>query len=200
MIYTQNQVNTLLEENTKKLIEKTFEGELCNDLVSKIGNYTFYSCSNLKGISFPNCTTLTNHAFYGCSRLKSINLPVCSSVPYYAFAKCSRLTNVSLPKATLLGSNAFRYCSNLTEISLPECETIRTNAFQNCGKLEKITLPKESVTQLLNANAFSSTPIEESKFLGAFGSIFVPASLVDAYKNATNWALYSDRIAAIEEA
>lgn len=199
MTYTQDQVNALLEENTQKWIEKTFEGELQNDLISKVGKYTFYSYSNLKGISFPNCTTLTNYAFYGCSRLKTLNLPVCSSAPYYAFAYCSRLTEVSLPSLTLLGSNAFRYCSSLTEISLPQCNTIRTNAFQNCQKLTSLTLGGESVAQLSSPNIFGSTPMANSKFTGAFGSIYVPASLVDAYKNTTNWTLYSDRITSIQE-
>ena len=47
MTYTQDQVNALLEENTQKWIEKTFEGERQNDLISKVGKYTFYSYSNL---------------------------------------------------------------------------------------------------------------------------------------------------------
>ena len=37
-----------------------------------------------------------------------------------------------------------------------------------------------------------------STLTGAFGSIYVPASLVTAYKTATNWATYADRITAIE--
>jgi hypothetical protein len=37
-----------------------------------------------------------------------------------------------------------------------------------------------------------------STLTGSFGSIYVPASLVDAYKSATNWATYADRITAID--
>jgi hypothetical protein len=43
--------------------------------------------------------------------------------------------------------------------------------------------------------AFSNTAIWSDK-----GSIFVPASLVDAYKSATNWTYFKNRIFPIEEA
>jgi hypothetical protein len=38
-----------------------------------------------------------------------------------------------------------------------------------------------------------------STLTGSFGSIYVPASLVDAYKSATNWATYANRITAISD-
>lgn len=37
-----------------------------------------------------------------------------------------------------------------------------------------------------------------STLTGSFGSIYVPASLVNSYKTATNWAKYADRITVIE--
>jgi hypothetical protein len=36
-----------------------------------------------------------------------------------------------------------------------------------------------------------------STLTGTFGSIYVPASLVNAYKSAANWSFYADRITAI---
>jgi hypothetical protein len=41
--------------------------------------------------------------------------------------------------------------------------------------------------------------MSDSTLTGAFGSIYVPASLVSAYKSATNWVTYADRITAIPE-
>jgi hypothetical protein len=41
--------------------------------------------------------------------------------------------------------------------------------------------------------------MSDSTLTGSFGSIYVPFSLVGAYKTATNWATYADRITFIPE-
>ena len=63
----------------------------------------------------------------------------------------------------------------------------------------KLYLLSTSVVTLSNKNAFTLTPMSNSTYTGNFGSIYVPMSLVSAYKTATNWATYSARIAAYEE-
>jgi len=60
-----------------------------------------------------------------------------------------------------------------------------------------LQLGASSVATLNHVNAFYSTPMSLSSYTGSFGSIYVPASLVNAYKSATNWATYSSRITAI---
>ena len=47
--------------------------------------------------------------------------------------------------------------------------------------------------------ASASTPMVNSTYTGSFGSIYVPASLVDSYKASANWSALSDRITAIIE-
>lgn len=59
-----------------------------------------------------------------------------------------------------------------------------------------IYLLGSSVVTLANISVFDGTPMSRSNYTGAFGSIFVPASLVAAYQSATNWATYKDRITA----
>lgn len=61
----------------------------------------------------------------------------------------------------------------------------------------KMVLEYPSVVPLGNKSVFATTPMSLSTYTGSFGSIYVPASLVDAYKSATNWATYADRITAI---
>lgn len=62
-------------------------------------------------------------------------------------------------------------------------------------------LRSEGVAPLVAATAFSSTPISTytTYTSGVNGSIYVSASLVDAYKSATNWAVFSNRITSIPE-
>jgi hypothetical protein len=48
------------------------------------------------------------------------------------------------------------------------------------------------------SEAFNGARIETPQD-GQYGSVFVPASLVTAYQQATNWNYFADRITAYEE-
>ena len=136
-----------------------------------------------------NVTKIGNGIFYSCTSLTSINFPVCKTIGIYAFYACTSLTSVSFPSCTTIGSYAFNYCKNLTSASFPVCTTIGSYAFENCTSLSQIYLMASIRCTLSNSNAFSSTAIWSNK-----GSIFVPTSLVNSYKTATNWTFFSNRI------
>ena len=55
-----------------------------------------------------------------------------------------------------------------------------------------ITIGYSGVCSLDGISVFDDTKITSST-----GSIYVPASLVDAYKSAKNWSAYSNRIFAM---
>ena len=163
-----------------------------------IGASTFKDCSSLTYVDFPTCTSMSNNAFENCSSLISANFPVCSRINFgAAFYNCRNLVSVNLPICNSIGSSTFYNCSNLTSISLPFCVHISNSAFYNCHKLESVYLASSSMCALQNVNAFSNTPISLSSYTGEFGSIYVPASLVETYRAATNWATYSSRITSI---
>ena len=72
------------------------------------------------------------------------------------------------------------------------CSYIGDAAFQNCYSLSIITIGYSGVCSLPYYDAFNGTPIGDGT-----GSIYVPASLVDAYKTAENWSMYSSQIFTI---
>ena len=159
-------------------ITRTFSS-YTNDRVTSIGDYAFYYCSRLISVNFQNCTSIGSEAFNGCKSLTSVSFPVCSYI----------------------GGNAFQYCPSLTRAAfgfdIPSTSTtikvyIHETAFASCTKLTQLILYYPSVATLSNINAFASTPMSISTLTGSFGSIYVPASLVNAYKSATNWATYAD--------
>ena len=188
--------------------------------VNTIGYGAFQSCSNLTTASFPACVSIENGAFMNCSNLTTASFPACASIGDYAFyscrnlttsfpsctiigisafQSCNNLTTVSFPACASIGSYAFQSCSNLTTASFPACIRINGYAFQHCIKLESIYLLSTSVVSLWSTTAFQRTPISLSSLIGHFGSIYVLSSLVEAYKSATYWSVYSDRITAYEE-
>ena len=161
---------------------------------TKVGDYAFQSCHSLSQVSLPVCSSIGFRTFDDCASLTQVSLPMCSSIGNYAFNYCSSLTHMDLPMCSYIGNNAFQRCSLLNQVSLPVCSSIGGAAFATCNSLSIITIGYSSVCWLNNSYAFGNTPIESGT-----GSIYVPASLVDAYKSATNWSYYSSQIFPISE-
>lgn len=167
----------------------------------RVFSQAFALCSRLTTVSFPICLSADAGAFQNCSSLINVSLPNCTYFAAGALSRCSVLSKVELPRVGSLLGYAFAYCSGLVEVSLPACSRISGNDFVACYNLLSVHLLASSVATLVHINAFSSTPISNytTSTGGVYGSIFVPASLVDAYKSAVNWSVYSDRIAAYTE-
>lgn len=159
----------------------------------------FYSASKLIDISMPKCEHIGSCAFSGCYRLESVNLPECKIIHYGCFNRCSALSDVNLPKLETISTSAFASCSKIETLSFPYCKSIDMYAFNGCVSLFSLYLTGSSVVSLRSSAIFSSTPMVNSSYYGEYGSIFVPASLVDAYKSAQYWSYYSDRITAYVE-
>lgn len=162
-----------------------------------IGAYAFNSCSNLTFVSLPSCTNIGAYAFNGCSSLTSANFPTCTNIGSLAFGNCTNIVSVNFPILYYVFSRTFAGCTNLVCVSFPACTYIYSMAFTGCSKLESVYLNGSSICGLVNSNAFNGTPIQNSSYIGKFGSIYVPASLVSSYKASTNWATYSNRITSI---
>ena len=136
---------------------------------------------------------VASSAFQGNKNLQTVNLPYATSVGIGAFYNCTSLNQVSLPMCAFLGENAFYNCTSLTQMSLPMCSYIGSGAFYRCRLLSITTIGYSGICSLTSSGAFNGAQITSS-----MGSIYVPASLVDAYKSATNWSYFSTQIFPIE--
>ena len=137
------------------------------DGVTSIGNYAFYNCASLTGISIPDSvTSIGGFAFDYCSKLTDIHIDSIeswlaisynnySSHPnYYGSARHlyigeQELTNVTIPEGvTSIPAYAFYRFNSLTSISIPDSVTgIGYAAFENCTSLTSISIP-DSVTSI----------------------------------------------------
>ena len=190
---------------TVNLPYATFVGDnafnVCNRLsqislpvCSIVRGAAFYNCKSLSQISLPMCTKVMKDCFQGCTSLSQISLPVCNKIENAVFWGCTSLSQVSLPVCSYIDRYVFYNCKSLSQISFPVCNTIGANAFQGCSLLSIITIGYSSVCKLDGSGAFAATKITSST-----GSIYVPASLVDAYKSANNWSYFSTQIFPISE-
>ena len=179
----------------------------------KAGNYMFMNCRNLEsvyGFEDSALTAIPECMFAGCSKLRLKKLPAgVTSIGYGAFSGCTSLALTELPAGvTSIGNSAFYGCTSIVSMKLPSGLTkINGYAFQNCTGLRDITIPG-SVTTIewlafggtnLSITCLATTPpsITSYSFNGVI-SIKVPAACVDAYKAASGWNKYKDKITAIE--
>lgn len=137
--------------------------------LTKIGSNTFYYCTSLEFVRFPNTIkTIEASVFYGCSNLKSLVIPASvtsfSSSLYYKL--CRKLASIVVEEGNQVydsrdNCNAVIQKSNNTLV-LGCMNTVIPNtvkeigdyAFDNCYGLKKIELP-ESVTRI-NSYGFST--------------------------------------------
>ena len=164
--------------------------------ITTLGGYTFRSCYRIPSVNFSKCTTIGSYAFCYCSALSQVNIPSAISISSYAFNSCSSLTEVSFPDCSSAYSSAFLNCTNMTQAYFGKLKTIGNYAFSGCSKLESLIIASTAVATL-GTGALTNTAISKSTYLGRWGSIFVPSSLVASYKAATNWVTFSARITSI---
>lgn len=196
--------------------------ELHDSHVTSLRNaYVFSGCTDLSvidlpalsafpaGINFstatPNLTTATfgvsaminTTSFSRATSLEEINLPNCPRILSNAFFACTSLERVSLPSALVIGASAFYGATALSTISLPACTNLSTYAFGACSALQSVYLMGSSVAAMQATTVFYHTPIADSTYLGAYGSVYVPASLYASYVADAQWQLYSSRIVGV---
>lgn len=200
-----------------QIVDKSVTSVSEEDLkgITTIGNYAFDNCSSLTSITIPDgVTSIGNDAFFKCMSLTSITIPdSVTSIGSDAFKGCSGLTSITIPNSVKsIGQGAFDSCTSLTNITIPDGVTfIIVYTFTNCKSLTSITIP-DSVTSI-SPYAFAqcstntelggtytilaTTPptIQSNTFKNAkINKIIVPKGRLAAYKSATNWSAYADKI------
>ena len=181
--------------------------------VTSIGNQAFSDCTSLTSCTIGNSvTTIGDYAFSQCYSLTSINIPSgVTSIGGYAFSNCSGLTSIDIPDSvTSIGNAAFHRCSSLTNIDIPSGVTsIGQSTFHSCSGLTTCTLGSGvtsigttafyGCTSLTSVIVYATTPPTAGEYIfeGTNCQIYVPCSSVAAYKSASRWSSYADRIQGI---
>ncbi len=151
--------NCLIETASKTLLLGFDNSVIPTDgSVASIGDYAFYNCTSLAGITIPDSvTSIGDYAFYNCTSLAGITIPdSVTSIGSSAFSNCTGLTGITIPDSvTSIGDYAFYNCTSLAGITIPDSVTsIGRFAFSGCTYLTGITIP-DSVTSI-GYSAFSN--------------------------------------------
>ena len=158
--------------------------------VTNIGDQAFYQCSILAGVVIPNSvTSIGSGAFSLCTSLTSIIIPdSVTSSGGYVFSSCTSLTNITIGNSvTSIGESAFSSCIRLTRVLIRNTvASIGNHAFyDNSYLMDVIILPTTPPT--LDSDAFS--------YISSTAVFTVPKGTLDAYKTASGWSTYANRMA-----
>lgn len=127
------------------MCHQTITGDVNNDNVTRVGDYTFYNNTLLQSVVFQNATSVGNYAFQNCTSLTDINLPKVTTLGYSAFSKCTNLIVANMPLVSSLTSATMGYhfqdCSKLESVNMPLLPTIPTAMFYNCQKIASADFP-----------------------------------------------------------
>jgi hypothetical protein len=141
------------------------------DGVTSIGYGAFSNCSGLTGdLIIPDGVT---------------------SIGDFTFFCCSGLTSITIPDGvTSIGEYAFAHCWGVTgDLIIPAGVTfIDRYAFGDCPEVASVTINSKTMV------SYSADMLTNSRKLTA---IYVPAELVNSYKDAYGWSNFADKIQAI---
>lgn len=139
-----------------------------------------------------NEDTRDPYCFGLCNSVNIETFVIPNGLPFIrsgAFSGCESLLEITIPNSvTNIGDSAFYHCYSLTSVTIPESVTsIGNNAFNHCSSLTSITCKATTPPTL---GSYNNT-------LSNVTAVYVPEESVEAYKTATNWSYYSDKIQAI---
>lgn len=176
------------------------------------GNTEITSFNELKEFGV---TSLSQYAFSGCTSLKKINLENIKTLEGYNFVSALDGTEVRMPKLSSIKNNQAFYRSGVTVLDFTGSTfTITKDAFAEASsRLTKVILPNTIISIGWTAFAYckslktfivlASTPpgLQSDTFRSTNSTfiIYVPDNSVEAYKTATNWSAYANKILPISQ-
>ena len=122
--------------------------------VKAVGDYAFYGCASLKGVSFlgernKELRRIGDYAF-ARSGLRSVKVNLVGSVDdsamhSHCFASCDSLEQAEFTNSTYLGDHQFDGCRKLQRVFLNDYHSyVSEYCFANCTALRKIDLPAKT--------------------------------------------------------
>lgn len=178
--------NSLISVTPVDLIEAVQKNELLeygNTNWTKIKDYTFYDCTNLKKIYFPNVTNL-GYASFRNSGIIEADFPNVTTINQHVFWGCNEMKIMKTPKLKKCVNSHCMDCKKLETVYLNSVTEIDGSSFNNCLKLKDVYFGIDGVVILKSTSVFSSAGRDNLGYV----NIHVKAEYADQYITATNWS------------
>lgn len=186
-----------------------------NDRITELKCGFSYNTS-IEELDLPNVITVAHRAFAGATKLKKVNIPNAETLGINAFGSTTVLENALLwnvvstenqcfqssgirvliaPKLQSVGTQFCNGCSNLEIAVLDSVTTMQGGmGFYNCRALKAVIIKQADVVPPLTTNVFQASSVATGT-----GYVYVPESLIEQYKVATNWSSIASQIKGLNE-
>ena len=114
-----------------------------------------------------------------------------STRDYESLFEDSNVKSVVIPEGvTMIPNYCFMYCYDLETVTIPSTvKHIEKQAFDNCTNLTNITSLATTPPECTGTDVFVNIP--------STCKVYVPAESISAYKAASQWSAFGNRIQAI---
>ena len=157
-------------------------------VVGELGQGAF-RYAGITSLIAPNATSCGTNLCDSCPNITKADVRGMTKIGHFAFQRCPNLVDVNISSVVQLDVQVFYECTSLKEIDVPSSvQSIGEACFFGCSAMEKCiiratTPPTLSTRVFVNNNCI----------------IYVPDASLEAYKTATNWNTYADRIKPLSE-
>lgn len=181
-----------------------------NTLIKKFNEFKYFSVVEIYG----SWTAGDFHSFYRCSNLEEIEFPdTLTNIRDGAFYYCSKLKHIDFKNVTNLGRQSFEGTQLQEAVFNEGFKTLQIfnntgyGAFNSVRTLKYVDLPS-TTTAIGGSNFRFSPPVLVCRAItppslqsnnGGPTAIYVPADSIDTYKAATNWSSQASKIRQIED-
>lgn len=184
--------------------------DFANDDITSLRDFAFYGDRYLRNVILQNVTQIGENAFANCKALSTISADKLYNAGAKAF-NASGLTQAVFPRLEVFRSQAFAWCASLVKVKCDKAKTILDDAFNGCSKLETIDMlgggsissparnPLTYFESLVIRSTEKITSTDSLGWIPSTASIYVPDSLVEQYKTATNWSQKASQIKPLSE-
>lgn len=157
-------------------------------------------------------TSVRNYSFVGYSATKIVLSESITTIGMGSFVRAG-VEFANLPNLTSIGMEAFRMSSIKRVLSLGGISSIPQGCFQNCVSLEFVNIPSSVISignyafsdgdrnvKTIICNPTTPPTLGATIFSGSPNVfIYVPDASVTAYREASGWNAYADRIKPLSE-
>lgn len=187
---------------------KSLTSVILPDTLTYIGDYIFYNCTELTECAIPdNVTSIGPYAFSNCKKITSINLPTgVKSIGKWAFQHTG-ITSIKIPEGvTRIEAGICSGCSSLTLMDIPSTTSYIAWHIAQRATLDFIcraTAPPSTDSNFFTGATIKviyvpdgTTTVTETTTDEDGNEVIteVTKTIVELYKEATNWSTYADRI------